>query len=468
MTDFNQHYRTTRAWIAGLTPILSRVGRLPVGLCFAVTLSCGDDPGTDSMPPSGGSTVGTGGVALASGGSGGGGPSSGGYATGGTNSTGGAFGSGGQSSGGGGTGGALFTGGTSPGGAGGMMSGGGPASGGMSGSGGLPGSGGMPGSGGGTADDDLCSAGVSDGSPSQVLQLTGNTFAHDPTMVKVGGTYYRFWTGPDLPMAKSDNLTHWTDGSPVFDRGYSAWVDPWLDGVDGETFNFPWAPDVSSFGGQVHLYSSFSARFGDNVSCITHLSTDNIEAGDWTDHGPVICTEGDESYNAIDADVGLDQDGTPWFSFGSFWDGIMAFELNPDGSRKGDDLTHLAWKNEIEAPVFLRRCGYYYLFVTWGLCCPGEGRSVNQLTYRVAVGRSENILGPYVDKNGVAMTDGGGTLIVEGDGVNWAAAGHSDVIVDGDAIYHLYHAYAQTNGNASLRIAELLFDADGWPVPHPP
>jgi arabinan endo-1,5-alpha-L-arabinosidase len=323
----------------------------------------------------------------------------------------------------------------------------------------------MP-SGGAPGDD--CSVGVWDGNSKNPLQLSGNTFAHDPTMIRVDDTYYRFWTGDYIPMATSTDLKNWSNAPSVYGGSYPAWVQSWLGGVPGQTFNFPWAPDVSSFGDEVHLYSSFSAKFGDNISCITHLSTSDISQGNWTDHGPVICTEGNENYNAIDADVGFDIHGKPYLAFGSFWDGIFAFELAPDGSRQGDELTRLAWANQIEAPVLFHRCGYHYLFVTWGLCCPGEGRSVNELTYRVAVGRSKDILGPYVDKEGTAMVMGGGTLIVQGDGTTWAAAGHSDLLVDGDKIYHLYHAYRQSDGGAALRIVELPFDEDGWPVPHSP
>jgi arabinan endo-1,5-alpha-L-arabinosidase len=200
--------------------------------------------------------------------------------------------------------------------------------------------------------------------------------------------------------------------------------------------------------------------FGDNQSCITHLTADRM-TGPWTDHGPIICTVGNESYNAIDADVELDADGTPWFAFGSFWDGIYGFKLNADGSRATDDTTmhHLAWNSSIEAPVLFRRCGWYYLFVSWGACCQGANS-----TYNVRVGRSESIMGPYVDKNGTPMTDGGGTLMVEGGG-DYAAAGHSEVLVDGDTIYHLYHAYTFSgNPYATLRIAQMPFDSDGWPV----
>lgn len=287
-------------------------------------------------------------------------------------------------------------------------------------------------------------------------------------MLRAGDTYYRFWTGDYIPMATSTDLRSWSNAPAVYGNQYPAWVQPWLAGVPGETFNFPWAPDVVAFGGQVHLYSTFSAKFGDNVSCITHLSTPNLGTTPFTDHGPVLCTEGNESYNAIDADVGFDADGAPWLSFGSFWDGIMLTELEADGSLAGGELTNIARASQIEAPVLFYRCGYHYLLVSFGLCCPGEGRSVNDLSYRVVVGRAESITGPYVDRAGTAMTDGGGTLVVEGDGVNWAAAGHSDVLLDGDHFYHLYHAYRQSNGAAELRIVDLLFDDEGWPIQHAP
>lgn len=316
----------------------------------------------------------------------------------------------------------------------------------------------------GTGADDLCDVGVYDGQTPRPLSLSGQTFAHDPTMIEADGVYYRFWTGDYIPMATSTDLTNWRSGPSVYPGRYPQWSTDWLRGVSGQTFNFPWAPDVSRFAGRYHIYSSFSARFGDNISCITHLSTDDIAAGNWTDHGPAVCTEGDERYNAIDADVGLDADGTPWLAFGSFWDGIMLAKLDADGKRVGDALTRLAWAREIEAPVLFRRCGYYYLFVTWGLCCPGAGRSVSQLTYRVVVGRSRDIQGPYVDRAGKPMLEGGGTLLVQGDST-FAAAGHSDVLVSGDRIYHTYHAYRLPRGDAELRIVELPFDEEGWPVP---
>lgn len=415
----------------------------------------------------GGAPIGVGGMATgaraASGGSSSGGVSAGG------SPAGGAF-TGGAATGGVSSGGALAGGTTS----GGVSAGGAPAGGGSSGgvpsggasTGGIAGASSGGASTGGSGEGYLCDVGVWDGSPPALLD-TGNQFAHDPTIVEADGTFHLYWTGDEIQHATSPNLRNWSSAPVVYNAGFPSWVGDWLNSYPGNSFNFPWAPDASYFNGQYHLYSSFSAFFGQNRSCITHLTTDD-PSGSWTDHEPVICTDGSQDYNAIDADAGLDFEGNAYLAFGSFWGGIQMFPLNEDGSRSGNSLTHVAWASEIEAPVLFRRCGYYYLFVTWGLCCPGEGRSVNDLTYRVAVGRSESILGPYVDRNGTPMLDGGGTLLVEGDGINFAAAGHSDVLVSGETIYHVYHAYRQSNGAATMRIVELPFDDEGWPVPGGP
>src|SRR6187431_1660984 len=85
------------------------------------------------------------------------------------------------------------------------------------------------GTGGAPAVDPTCSTGVQSGTP-KVLSLSGNTFAHDPTMIKVGGTYYRFWTGSRIPSATSTDLTHWVNAPNVYPGAYSAWTTSWLAG----------------------------------------------------------------------------------------------------------------------------------------------------------------------------------------------------------------------------------------------
>jgi len=321
-----------------------------------------------------------------------------------------------------------------------------------------------------SVDEMNCAFDASNGtSTPSPLTLSGNTFAHDPTMIEVQGTFYRFWTGDFIPSATSTDLRHWSNAPAVYRDRYPAWSREWLAGVPDQTFNFPWAPDVSHFGGTFHLYSSFSAKFGANTSCITHLTATDIASNDWTDHGPVICSSRTDRYNAIDADVGFDGNGDPWMAFGSFWDGIMLLPLDEKGARKNSDSpTRIAWAPEIEAPVLFRRCKHFYLFVSHGKCCPSAQRRVADLTYHVVVGRSDNIRGPYLDREGRPLLEEGGTLVVAGDRSTFAAAGHSDILTVGDRVYHAYHAYRLPRGDAELRIVEMRFDADGWPIPTSP
>jgi arabinan endo-1,5-alpha-L-arabinosidase len=45
------------------------------------------------------------------------------------------------------------------------------------------------------------------------------------------------------------------------------------------------------------------------------------------------------------------------------------------------------------------------------------------------------------------------------------APGHNAVIAYNGKTYNIYHALAgSSSGQATLRIAELVWDADGWPV----
>jgi arabinan endo-1,5-alpha-L-arabinosidase len=48
-----------------------------------------------------------------------------------------------------------------------------------------------------------------------------------------------------------------------------------------------------------------------------------------------------------------------------------------------------------EGSYIIKKDGYYYYFGSVGTCCEGKNS-----TYRVVVGRSESITGPYTDKAG--------------------------------------------------------------------
>jgi arabinan endo-1,5-alpha-L-arabinosidase len=137
-------------------------------------------------------------------------------------------------------------------------------------------------------------------------------------------------------------------------------------------------------------------------------------------------------------------------------------KLTPSGERADKELHALAARPDargaLEAPFIVRRCGFYYLFASFDACCRGADS-----TYKIAVGRSASITGPYVDKEGTPMMSGGGTIVVEG-GSRWRGPGHNAVLFSGDRAYNVYHAYdAESNGAPTLRISELVWDSEGFP-----
>jgi len=294
--------------------------------------------------------------------------------------------------------------------------------------------------------------------PMAPLTLTGSLGAHDPAALVVNNTIYMFATG--LTAKTSTNLTSWTGGSnPLNPR--PAWV---AQNVPGAT-NL-WAPDVVYFGGTYHLYYAAST-FGSNKSCIGHATKTDIASGSWADQGTVICSNmgSSDNWNAIDPNVVIDDAGTPWMDFGSFWGGIKMIKLDATtGGRATDDMMVYSiadrpgGRGGPEGPWIIKRCGYYYLFESWGACCDGA------YDYNMRVGRSTSVNKDYVDKAGMKLLGGGGGTLVSQGNSTVHAPGHNAVIVYNNKTYNLYHALNASNGNAQLHIAEIAWDAQGWPV----
>src|SRR5690606_27516012 len=114
------------------------------------------------------------------------------------------------------------------------------------------------------------------------------------------------------------------------------------------------------------------------------------------------------------------------------------------GLRLGSAMHALAsYGPGIEAPFLFKSGPWYYLYVSFDLCCRGASS-----TYRIMVGRSTSPTGPFVDRGGVPMTSGGGTQILAGHGAIHGP-GHQAVIADSEGDYLVYHYYAD-NGAARL------------------
>jgi arabinan endo-1,5-alpha-L-arabinosidase len=229
----------------------------------------------------------------------------------------------------------------------------------------------------------------------------------------------------------------------------------WSQYVPNQVGTDVWAPEVEAYNGRVWMYYSIST-FGSRVSAIGLLSSPSIAAAQWRDDGLVIATNNSHNYNAIDPDLVLDANGAPWLSFGSWNSGIKLTRLGSNMKPTGPLHSIASRSGGIEAPNIVHRNGYYYLFVSTGTCCQGTNS-----TYQIRYGRSTSITGPYVDKNGTSMMNGGGSLL-DGGNSRWVGPGGQDIEGTGVIARHAYDA--QDNGNAKLLISDLRWDSSGWPM----
>ncbi|HJY12818.1 MAG TPA: family 43 glycosylhydrolase, partial [Flavobacterium sp.] len=232
---------------------------------------------------------------------------------------------------------------------------------------------------------------------------------HDPVVIKQKDTYYLYCTGNGISVFSSKDLKKWDKQPPVFSE-----KPVWADGVAADFKNHIWAPDISFHNNTYYLYYSVSA-FAKNTSAIGVATNTTLDPKDknykWVDQGIVIQSQPNrDMWNAIDPNLIFDENNTPWLSFGSFWEGLKMVKLNPDlKSIAQPQEWHTISKRKrtfelpdsdpgdgaLEAPFIFKKNGYYYQFLSWDLCCRGE-----KSTYKVVVGRSKNVTGPYVDKDG--------------------------------------------------------------------
>lgn len=311
-------------------------------------------------------------------------------------------------------------------------------------------------------------------------QLRTDISVHDPVMAKQGDTYYLFCTGMGIAQWSSKDLINWKQEASIFSKP-PEWAVAVIPGFRGHI----WAPDISFNKGTYYVYYSVSA-FGKNTSAIGVVTNTTLDPSDpaykWVDHGKVIQSfPGKTNWNAIDPNLIADDKGTPYLTFGSFWDGLKIVKLNADRLSIAESPEHLktiasrkkipssenppsidnnpkdAGGNAIEAPFVFKKGKYYYLFASTDYCCKGVNSS-----YKMIVGRSKNVAGPYLDKAGVPMDRAGGTLILEGDD-KWHGVGHSATYTFDDKDYIIFHGYDATdNGRAKLRVSELSWEK-GWP-----
>ncbi len=316
---------------------------------------------------------------------------------------------------------------------------------------------------------------------------------HDPArIVRTDGVLLQYFSGLEFSYFDDESarwkagLEEQCDGDYCILRGKDApdWLEEHLGGGDVEVGAAPGMLDART------LYYTVADWEGDDGTACIGLAraTGSAPSLQWTDVGePVLCSTptsvaaGDTF--AIDAAPFVDAEGTTWMVWGSHYSGIWGVELEEstgllvEGAQGGwseeGPYHHLAvgpQSNEsaeagheggtIEAAYVHERDGAYFLFVNWYACC-------NEIdsTYEIHVGRSDHPMGPYLDRNGERLDEGGGTLLLGSEG-RFIGPGHAGIYrhTDGREVFtfHFYDAQGE-DPTGSLARRLLSWDNDGWP-----
>ncbi len=242
-----------------------------------------------------------------------------------------------------------------------------------------------------------------------------NASVHDPSIIKVDGTYYIF--GSHLAAAKSNDLMNWE----MIDNGVTKTNKIIPDAMSEmkEAFTWAktntfWAPDVIQLAdGRFYMYYC-NCEGSSPLSALGIAVSDNIE-GPYKDLGIILKSgmtlepsENGDKYdarvypNVVDPCVFFDKDGRLWMMYGSYSGGIYILELNPETgfpieSGYGKKLlgaNHL--RIEGAYVQYSKETDYYYMFLSYGGLASDGG-------YNIRVCRSKNPDGPYLDYAGNDM-----------------------------------------------------------------
>jgi arabinan endo-1,5-alpha-L-arabinosidase len=278
-----------------------------------------------------------------------------------------------------------------------------------------------------------------------------NKSAPDPSILYVEGKGYYLYTTEDIrnmPIFHSTDLVTWRQIGTVFTN---ATRPTW------EKNGGLWAPDINYINGKYVLYYSMAVWDAMTTCGIGVVVADKPE-GPFTDRGPILRSHTIGVVNSIDPCY-IEDGGKKYLFWGSYH-GIYGIELSDDGLsiRQGVEKRQVA--DVYEGTYIHKRGKYFYLFGSIGTCCVGLNS-----TYTTVVGRSENLWGPYTDKQGRSMMQNNHEIVIKGNS-HFVGTGHnSEIVQDGVGNdWILYHAYNVSDEKGRNVMLDKIQWVNDWPT----
>lgn len=274
----------------------------------------------------------------------------------------------------------------------------------------------------------------------------------DPSIIKGEDGYFYLYATEDirnLPIHRSKDLVNWEFLGTAFTDENRPDFEP-NGGI--------WAPDINKIGDKYVLYYSMSV-WGGEWTCGIGCAVSDRPEGPFKDCGMMFRSNGIKVQNSIDPFY-IEEDGRKYLFWGSFR-GIYAIELSKDGLTVKSGATPVQIAGTAYEGTYIHKRGdYYYMFASIGSCCEGL-----KSTYTTVVGRSKQLMGPYVDKKGNRMLDNHHEVLIHKN-ESFVGTGHNSEIVTDEAgnDWVLYHAVSVKNPEGRVLMLDRVSWKDGWPV----
>jgi arabinan endo-1,5-alpha-L-arabinosidase len=318
-------------------------------------------------------------------------------------------------------------------------------------------------------------------------EVTNNTGAmilpdvHDPSqLIKIDNHLVFFASGVEWNIYDLNTKTWTFGGDDIYEDG----APTWYEGEDKY-----WAPgfiELNSSDRRIYHSAVEDEDFHQSKIGFVKLNGDPISGFSFERQDDYVLSSSSISDAfAIDPSVFIDKEDKVWLVYGSHGAGIYSVELNgqtgllkENPSDKAFDVSdsrffHLAnyggvlEENNVEAAYIFNHpeSDYYYLFVNWDVCCNGV-----QSTYNIRIGRSVSPTGPFIDRDGLDMRNGGGSLFIDANGEilgdsRFVGPGHSGIYRHGSGTFYFSHHFydGASAGMPSMAIWPLEW-TDGWPT----
>jgi len=273
----------------------------------------------------------------------------------------------------------------------------------------------------------------------------------DPTIIKANDGYFYLYATEDIrntPIHRSKDLVKWEYVGTAFTDRSRPTFEP-RGGL--------WAPDINFINGKYVLYYSMSV-WGGEWTCGIGVATADKPEGPFTDLGKLFRSNEIGVQNSIDQFY-IEENGRKYLFWGSFR-GIYAIELSDDGLslKPGAEKQQVAG-TAYEGVYIHKRNGYYYMFASIGSCCEGLNS-----TYTTVVGRSDNLFGPYLDKQGKSMMENHHEIVIQKN-QKFVGTGHNSEIVQDKQGQNwiFYHAVSVDNPKGRVLMMDQVRWENNWP-----